>query len=218
MQKYTARGSGGGGSSSSTPNSRPDRPRRPPEGPWSPAPRELSESPTSSSSTTRALPGAPRALQLRSTGAQGKGASRVRSEIKVALRTSCCTVERPVHGMRLRGISPASMASEGGNRADTNDRRPGGPSPVIPTLGLRLSAAPSATAPTSPARRPRRTADADYAMSFSFLSGRTFTAVLAGLRPATSRSAPALPVAAPVGSEAVPSAVRPLAIVLRPRG
>ena len=38
-------------------------------------------------------------------GAQGKGASRVRSEIKVALRTSCCTVDRPVHGMRLRGIS-----------------------------------------------------------------------------------------------------------------
>ena len=37
-----------GGSSSSTPNSRPDRPRRPPEGPWSPAPREPSESPTSS--------------------------------------------------------------------------------------------------------------------------------------------------------------------------
>ena len=59
-----------------------------------PAPREPSESPTSSSSTTRALPGAPRALQLRWTGAQGKGASRVRSEIKVALRTSCCTVER----------------------------------------------------------------------------------------------------------------------------
>ena len=44
---------------------------------------------------TRALPGAPHALQLRSTGAQGKGASRVRSEIKVALRTSCCTVDRP---------------------------------------------------------------------------------------------------------------------------
>ena len=38
-------------------------------------------------------------------GAQGKGASRVRSEIKVALRMSCCTVDRPVHGMRLRGIS-----------------------------------------------------------------------------------------------------------------
>ncbi len=40
--------------------------------------------------------------------------------------------------------------------------------------------APSATAPTRPARWRRRPADA-YAMSFSFLSGRTFTDALAGL-------------------------------------
>ena len=40
--------------------------------------------------------------------------------------------------------------------------------------------APSATAPTSPARWRRRPPDV-YAMSFSFLSGRTFTDALAGL-------------------------------------
>ena len=86
-----------GGSSSSTANSRPDRPRRPPEGPWSPAPREPSESPTSSSSTTRALPGAPRALQLRSTGAPRARAPR---ECARRSRSRCA---RPV--ARSSGLS-----------------------------------------------------------------------------------------------------------------
>ena len=60
MQKYTARGPAGRVV---------ELGRRSPRPPWLPVPRE----PTSSSSTTRALPGAPRALQLRSTGAQGQG-------------------------------------------------------------------------------------------------------------------------------------------------
>ena len=51
-----------------------------------------------------------------------------------------------------------------------------------PSWGVppRWLPAPSATAPTSPARWRRRPPDA-YAMSFSFLSGRTFTDALAGL-------------------------------------
>ena len=48
-----------------------------------------------------------------------------------------------------------------------------------PGVPPRWLPAPSATAPTSPARWRRRPADA-YAMSFSFLSGRTFTHALAG--------------------------------------
>ena len=77
VQNYTVRGSAGrGGAASSTPNGRPEPAQAPPGGTLLARTRgRSSESPTSSSSTTRALPGAPR----------------VRSEIRVALRTSCCT-------------------------------------------------------------------------------------------------------------------------------
>ena len=103
VQKYTVRGSAG----------RVRRPRRrtaaretspgAARGTWSPATRESGESPTSSS-TTRTLYRCATRAAAAVVGAQGKGASlgcarRSRSR----LRTSCCTVDRPVHGMGLRG-------------------------------------------------------------------------------------------------------------------
>ena len=52
--KLPCKGLGGAGRRARRRTAARNRPRRPPEGPWSPAPRESSESPTASSSTTRA--------------------------------------------------------------------------------------------------------------------------------------------------------------------
>ena len=52
--KLHCKGLGGAGRRVRRQTAARNRPRRPPEGPWSPSPRESSESPTASSSTTRA--------------------------------------------------------------------------------------------------------------------------------------------------------------------
>ena len=98
---------GRGGSASSTPNSRPDGPRPPPEGPWSAAPRESSESPTSSGAPRpRALPGSPRALQLRPTGRLGQREPRGCARRSVRSDESQHRADRKFRTVALYGSVP----------------------------------------------------------------------------------------------------------------
>ena len=96
------KGGSAGGSASFDVEQPPERPIRPPEGP---APRASSEKSDVEIHDQGSLP-----MRLVRCGCghlvrpgQGSLAGALGDQIKVALRTSCCTVDRPVHGNAASG-------------------------------------------------------------------------------------------------------------------